>query len=55
MLDNDLIRLQQKVNTTLHLRGKVIESERVLEAQKVELEIKSILDEDKKTAASGEG
>jgi hypothetical protein len=55
MLDNDLIRLQQKVNTTLHLRGKVIESERVLEAHKVDLEIKSILDEDKKTAASGEG
>lgn len=38
MLDNDLIRLQQKVNTTLHLRGKVIESERVLEAQKVDTE-----------------
>ncbi len=38
MLDNDLIRLNQKVNTTLHLRGKVIESERVLEAQKVDTE-----------------
>lgn len=38
MLDNDLIRLQQKVNTTLHLRGKIIESERVLEAQKVDNE-----------------
>jgi len=38
MLDNDLIRLQQKVNTTLHLRGKIIESERVLEAQKVDSE-----------------
>lgn len=38
MLDNDLIRLQQKVNTTLHLRGKIIESERVLEAQKVDAE-----------------
>ena len=36
MLDNDLIRLQQKVNTTLHLRGKIIESERVMETQKVE-------------------
>lgn len=59
MLDNDLIRLQQKVNTTLHLRGKVIESERVLEAHKVDTEaekkFKSAMDEDKKTAASGEG
>lgn len=38
MLDNDLIRLQQKVNTVLHLRGKIIEGERVLEAQKVDSE-----------------
>jgi hypothetical protein len=38
MLDNDLIRLNQKVNTTLHLRGKIIESERVIEQQKVEEE-----------------
>jgi len=38
MLDNDLIRLQQKVNVTLHLRGKIIESERVMEAQKVDSE-----------------
>ena len=29
-LDNDLIRLQQKVNVTLHLRGKKIEQERVV-------------------------
>lgn len=29
MLDNDLIRLIQKVNTVLHLRGKTIEYERV--------------------------
>jgi hypothetical protein len=34
MLDNDLIRLNQKVNTVLHLRGKTIEFERV-EAEKV--------------------
>ena len=33
MLDNDLIRLNQKVNTVLHLRGKTIEVERV-EAEK---------------------
>lgn len=36
MLDNDLIRLNQKVNTVLHLRGKIIESDRVLEQQKVD-------------------
>jgi hypothetical protein len=29
MLDNDLLRLNQKVNTVLHLRGKTIEYERV--------------------------
>ena len=34
MLDNDLIRLNQKVNTVLHLRGKTIEFERV-EAEKL--------------------
>lgn len=33
MLDNDLIRLNQKVNTVLHLRGKTIDYERV-EAEK---------------------
>jgi hypothetical protein len=38
MLDNDLIRLNQKVNTVLHLRGKIIESERVVEQSKVETE-----------------
>jgi len=36
MLDNDLIRLNQKVNTVLHLRGKMIESDRVMEMVKVE-------------------
>jgi hypothetical protein len=61
MLDNDLIRLNQKVNTVLHLRGKIIESERVLEAHKVDTEaekqFKKAVDgsEDRKTAASGEG
>lgn len=38
MLDNDLIRLNQKVNTTLHLRGKIIEGDRVMEAHKVDQE-----------------
>ena len=35
MLDNDLIRLNQKVNTVLHLRGKSIESERVEAEQQI--------------------
>lgn len=74
MLDNDLIRLNQKVNTVLHLRGKIIESDRVMEQVKVEKEASQKFDEavrmdapkpfkrrddldeeDKKTAASGEG
>ena len=38
MLDNDLIRLNQKVNTILHLRGKIIESERNIEQSNVETE-----------------
>jgi len=59
MLDNDLIRLQQKVNTTLHLRGKIIESERVMEAHKVDVEAeakfkKAVADDDSKTATAGE-
>lgn len=29
MLDNDLIRLTQKVDTVLHLRGNTIERERI--------------------------
>ena len=41
MLDNDLIRLNQKVNTVLHLRGKTIERERV----KAEAEINKTADE----------
>ena len=34
MLDNDLIRLTQKVTTVLHLRGKTIEHERI-ESEKI--------------------
>ena len=52
MLDNDLIRLNQKVNVVLHLRGKTIEHERVLAEQKINAVTD---DEDKKTASSGEG
>lgn len=61
MLDNDLIRLNQKVNTVLHLRGKMIESDRVMEQMKVEKEANSKFEkaskldnEDKNTASSGE-
>ena len=42
MLDNDLIRLNQKVNTVLHLRGKTIEHERVV----AEKEINKVNDQD---------
>jgi hypothetical protein len=52
MLDNDLIRLNQKVNTVLHLRGKTIEYERV-EAEKQINKIKN-KSEDDEAAASGE-
>jgi len=51
MLDNDLIRLNQKVNTVLHLRGKTIEYERV-EAEKAINEVKKA---DDKEASSGNG
>ena len=68
MLDNDLIRLNQKVNTVLHLRGKTIEFERV-EAEKQINEIEKEDDkpktgvkrrddidpDDVKTASAGEG
>jgi hypothetical protein len=51
MLDNDLIRLTQKVDVVLHLRGKTIDHERV----KAERKINEIVDEDdKKTANAGE-
>ena len=65
MLDNDLIRLNQKVNTVLHLRGKMIESERVMEGVKVEREASDKFQEaithgkkkseDDQTASAGEG
>ena len=55
MLDNDLIRLNQKVNTVLHLRGKTIEFERV-EAEKEINKVHHLKNsEDDKSAASGEG
>jgi hypothetical protein len=70
MLDNDLIRLNQKVNTVLHLRGKTIEYERV-EAEKEINQVHAKTEDDKskplvkrrddidpddvKTASAGEG
>ena len=51
MLDNDLIRLNQKVNTVLHLRGKMIEIDRV-EAEK---QINEVKKPDDKEAAGGNG
>ena len=35
MLDNDLIRLNQKVETVLALRGKTIERERIIAEQEI--------------------
>jgi hypothetical protein len=35
MLDNDLIRLNQKVETVMELRGKTIEHERILAEQQI--------------------
>jgi hypothetical protein len=51
MLDNDLIRLNQKVNVVLHLRGKTIEHERVVAEQ----QINKIDETDNKEASSGNG
>jgi hypothetical protein len=48
MLDNDLIRLNQKVNTVLHLRGKTIEHERVM----AEKEINKSIDDQEATGGN---
>ena len=54
MLDNDLIRLNQKVNTVLHLRGKTIEYERVEAEKKInEAVLKDKKSEDDNTASGG--
>ena len=45
MLDNDLIRLNQKVNTVLHLRGKTIEHERVEAEDKINQKIAEVKNE----------
>ena len=38
MLDNDLIRLNQKVETVLQLRGKTIEKERIIAEQEINVD-----------------
>ena len=48
MLDNDLIRLNQKVNTVLHLRGKTIEHERVVAEQEINITVNEPPSSDKK-------
>jgi len=56
MLDNDLIRLNQKVNTVLHLRGKTIEYERVEAEKKINEEVlKEKKSSDDKSTTSEEG
>jgi hypothetical protein len=54
MLDNDLIRLNQKVNTVLHLRGKSIEHERV-EAEKSINKVDKTTTSDEQEASGGTG
>jgi hypothetical protein len=55
MLDNDLIRLNQKVDTVLQLRGDKIEQERMQAEMKINQANRRELTEDEKTAAGGEG
>jgi hypothetical protein len=55
MLDNDLIRLNQKVNTVLHLRGKTIEYERVEAEKEINDLSKHKKNDEDKTASAGEG
>ena len=57
MLDNDLIRLNQKVNTVLHLRGKTIEHERVEAEKEINARVhkkEEEKSEDDHTASAGE-
>jgi len=52
MLDNDLIRFNQKVNTVLHLRGKTIEHERVEAEKEINQKVQKTPDDN--NAAGGE-
>ena len=52
MLDNDLIRLNQKVETVLQLRGKTIEKERMIAEAEINVDpYKKKREEDAKKAA----
>ena len=53
MLDNDLIRLNQKVNTVLHLRGKTIEYERVEAEAEINQKVVKKSSDDKEAAGNG--
>jgi hypothetical protein len=55
MLDNDLIRLNQKVNTVLHLRGKTIEHERVEAEKHINTRVDKTTTSDEQEAAGGTG
>lgn len=52
MLDNDMIRLNQKVETVLQLRGKTIEKERIIADEQINKMPKT---EEEKEAAGGSG
>jgi len=45
-LDNDLIRLNQKVETVMELRGKTIEQERIEADKEINNRRKKITDDD---------
>ena len=52
MLDNDLIRLNQKVETVLQLRGKTIEKERMIAEADINIDpMKKRREEEAKKAA----
>jgi hypothetical protein len=55
MLDNDLIRLNQKVNTVLHLRGNTIEFERVKAEADINKQVQTKTDDDKKAVKNIKG
>jgi hypothetical protein len=46
MLDNDLIRLNQKVETVMELRGKTIEQERIEADKEINTRRKKIIEDD---------
>ena len=54
MLDNDLIRLNQKVEVVLQLRGKTIDKERIIAEQEINIDpFKKKRDEDAAKAIGG--